>query len=125
MRREHKDRPSETALFQMGAGRRCCSCGVGKCTRMRWTKLATIGEGARRYRLGRATIARPFEAATQSTRDTAIVYTLRYVQGLSGDTLMSRLEVMTVNELSQYRSQSWAFAMQVMAVNQEARLETR
>jgi hypothetical protein len=29
MRREHKDRPSETAVFPMGAGRRCCGCGVG------------------------------------------------------------------------------------------------
>jgi hypothetical protein len=37
---------------------------------------------------------------------------------------MSRLEVMAVNELSQEGSQSWAFAMQILAVNQEARLQT-
>jgi hypothetical protein len=51
---------------------------------------AVIGEGARRYRLGRATIARLFEATTPSTRWAATVITLRYVQRLSGDTLMSR-----------------------------------
>jgi hypothetical protein len=32
---------------------------------------------------------------------------------------------MTVNELSQDGLQSWAFAMQILALNQEARLQTR
>jgi hypothetical protein len=30
MEHEQKDRPSETAVFPMGAGRRCRSCGVGQ-----------------------------------------------------------------------------------------------
>jgi hypothetical protein len=29
MKHEHKDSPSETAVFPMGAGRRCCTCGAG------------------------------------------------------------------------------------------------
>jgi hypothetical protein len=59
MKHEPKDRPSETAVFPMGAGRRCCSCGVGGCSPYAVDE-AVIDEGNRRYRLGRATIARLF-----------------------------------------------------------------
>jgi hypothetical protein len=41
MEHERKDRPSEAAVVPMGAGRRCRSCGVGQCFRMRWTKLSS------------------------------------------------------------------------------------